>query len=473
MSKRAFISYKREDRELAKKLAEAFQQDGISVFWDADIEGGAPWRAVLERELSESACVVVLWSKAAQTSDWVIGEANRAKEDRKLLPVFVEPNLRPLLGFDEVQHRPLFSWTGDRSDPQYQALLVDVARRMDAPVPTLMPARPPQAFAGVGRWMAVGLTVLTVAVTAWVVITSWGAGQDAKRERVVPADRVRFAAGTFTMGSTGDERQAALAACRRGSPEPDRECRADLYEREGPTREVTLSAYALHKNEVTHQEVADRFAAWSDVRVATRDSEPVLEAKGEALLYLQNAVGLQLDGQGPGLTVRAGWARKPATGMTWAGARRYCREVGGDLPTEAQWERAARGLEGRRFPWGSKEPTCDDAVFGRDDGLPCAGRPAEPKSVDDAATDQTPERVKHLGGNVGEWVLDGFRSTYPACSAPCQDPVVEAPDAQNRRVVRGGWFNLLQDGLRGASRSRFSADSSDISIGFRCAFSIE
>ena len=122
-----FVSYKAEDRRLVSPLVEALQADGLSVWWDAHIGGGASWRDSIESELNAAKCVIVIWSKRSTgaAGSFVRDEASRAVERGIYLPVKLDSS-RPPLGFGETQTLPLVRWTGDRSDPGYQSVLRSV-----------------------------------------------------------------------------------------------------------------------------------------------------------------------------------------------------------------------------------------------------------------------------------------------------------------------------------------------------------
>jgi serine/threonine-protein kinase len=139
-----FVSYKSEDRARVKPLVDALQADGLSVWWDAHIEGGAGWRQRIEQELTSARCVLVAWTKrsAGPEGEFVHDEATRAKRRGVYLPVLLDQVELPL-GFGEKQALPLTGWKGDRTDVRYQAVLA-AARAVvgSVPLPTAVAAGP-------------------------------------------------------------------------------------------------------------------------------------------------------------------------------------------------------------------------------------------------------------------------------------------------------------------------------------------
>ena len=150
----------------------------------------------------------------------------------------------------------------------------------------------------------------------------------------------------------------------------------------------------------------------------------------------------------------------PVQGINWLDADVYCRWVGGQLPTEAQWEYAARGPDGRRFPWGDSPPDGSLANFDRNVGTttPVGHYPAGASWV--GALD--------MAGNVQEWVADWYDSDYYS-SSPHDNPTGPVSgNFNNFKVLRGGSWGGGARYVRGAYRYNVSASVRSHFIGFRC-----
>lgn len=198
---------------------------------------------------------------------------------------------------------------------------------------------------------------------------------------------------------------------------------------ERPQRRLTLPAFAIDRTEVTAQAYARCVAAGK----------------------CQKPAGPPADAAAPGL---------PAAGVSFVDAAAYCAFVGKRLPTELEWEKAARGAQGNHYPWGNAFE-CGRGNFGNyaGDGR-CAeeGAPGKPTAVGSFAQGASPYGVLDLAGNVWEWV-EG-RYDY----APLARPEL--------RVVRGGGCCSIYGLPRSSDRLALPATYRDVDIGFRCARSL-
>ncbi len=124
-----FVSYKSEDRQRAMMVAQALERRGWPVWWDRDIQAGQAFRRVIGQALNDAACIVVLWTNLSIDSEWVQEEAQEGKARRILVPALLD-DVRPPLGFGQMQAASLVGWTGEADDPMLEDLLRGVAARM-------------------------------------------------------------------------------------------------------------------------------------------------------------------------------------------------------------------------------------------------------------------------------------------------------------------------------------------------------
>jgi formylglycine-generating enzyme required for sulfatase activity len=151
------------------------------------------------------------------------------------------------------------------------------------------------------------------------------------------------------------------------------------------------------------------------------------------------------------------YANYPVVGVTWDMAANYCSWINGSLPTEAQWEKAARGSNGAQYPWGGADPSCDVGNFAG-----CVGTPTDVTKYADGAS---PYGVLDMAGNVFEWINDFYGENYYN-NAPAENPT--GPDSGEFRVIRGSGFET--DLGQAASAIRHPAGNAYHSrdLGFRC-----
>src|SRR5215472_16775395 len=140
-----FISYARSTEKQARAVAEGLRAEGYSVWSDDDLPSHRAYADVIEEQLSTAKAVVVIWSAEAVRSEWVRSEANRAREDHKLVQLNMDGARLPM-PFDQIQCADLAGWSGDRAAPGWTkvaASVAELATARAAPAPPVTSGAPP------------------------------------------------------------------------------------------------------------------------------------------------------------------------------------------------------------------------------------------------------------------------------------------------------------------------------------------
>jgi formylglycine-generating enzyme required for sulfatase activity len=214
-------------------------------------------------------------------------------------------------------------------------------------------------------------------------------------------------------------------------PQGDFEMGSNTYDDEKPIHTVTLDSYWMDSTEVTN--------AMYEKCVNAGACEP------------PKSTGHYSD---------AKYENHPVVYVDWSMANTYCEWADAHLPTEAEWEKAARGTDGRTYPWG-EGLDCNKAN--------CYGCVRDTTAVGSYASGKSPYGLFDMAGNVWEWVMDWHDSNYYA-SSPSSNP--QGPVSGQYRVLRGGSWSVLDNVTRSSNRNWNTPVNADDLIGFRCARSL-
>ncbi len=236
-------------------------------------------------------------------------------------------------------------------------------------------------------------------------------------------------AGPFIRGSSASDIGSAQAECQSR----DSGCNVGQFYGEGPQREITLSAFYIDQTEVT----LAQFKAF----VAATGYQTTSEAKGDPIQYTWRAFDTPER------------QNHPVRWMSWHDANAFCQWAGKRLPTEAEWEKAARGTEGLIYPWGN---SWDETRVPHSDTAP----------VDAFPDGASPYGVLGMAGGVWEWVFDWYDPLYYQ-NSPGEDPT--GPGQTRDKVLRGGAFGNAPWKQRAAHRHYGGAEGYAQDHGFRCA----
>jgi len=278
----------------------------------------------------------------------------------------------------------------------------------------------------------VGLAGVASALDVADVTREWTPeGKKIAAERAkLPAhnEMVRIPAGWFLMGS-------------------DKKVDRNAYQPEFPKRKVYLDAYEVDQYEVTTVQY---------LKFVLATNRPPL-----------------LDWQYDGGNFQESMASHPVMHVSWYDADAYCQWAGKRLPTSAEWEKAARGEDGRIYPWGNQPAGLSRANFGRT-GLsgPVRDRPERlllyPPiiSVDKYENAVSPYGVYQMSGNVAEWTADWYDPDYYK-KAPDRNP--NGPERGTQKAFRGGGWIDSTPSVRPAQRNGADPNTKMNWLGFRCA----
>jgi formylglycine-generating enzyme required for sulfatase activity len=238
--------------------------------------------------------------------------------------------------------------------------------------------------------------------------------------------------GEFSMGMDAD---AGWEICKQFSSN----CKREGFLDEEPVHSVTLDAYWIDRTEVTNAMYA--------VCVSAGACQPPQDTPSKIP---------------PMRYGKPEFADYPVSNVASQDVETYCAWAGARLPTEAEWEKAARGTDSRTYPWGNSSPSC--SLLNSSPGYTaCVGDTSRVGSYPAGAS---PYGALDMAGNVYEWVADWYGEYYYSQS-PASNPT--GPDSGEMRIVRGGAWNLNDPGVRSTDRQTIHPWGISVTVGFRCA----
>ena len=288
------------------------------------------------------------------------------------------------------------------------------------------------------KWLMIGVGATFLAFFLMVVMMMTLSHQSTKNKELlaqIPAAAqepapVRVEDYSLYKTLVGDDGRAMVeipeGPFKMGSNEGD-------YD-EAPEHQIYLKTYYLDKYEVTQADY-DRFIR------ATKRGKPFVPVFDED----------------PSKILKPEYA---AMGMSWFDASAYCQWAGKRLPTEAEWEKAAKGEGTRKYPWGNNMGPQYANLEGDEDGYKYLAPPGKFEQG------RSFYGLYDMAGNIAEWVADTYDDKYYAKS-PYRDP--KGPEEGQNRVIRGGSWRESPAGARVAKRFQAKIWRTDATIGFRCA----
>ena len=442
-----FISYSHEDTTYAHALAENLQSLGFETWIDERLDYGSQWPQELQKQLDSCSAFILIMSPRSYESEWVQSELQRAR--RKLKPIF--PLLlegdEPWLSVESTQY---YDVRGNAyPDSEFYS---DLKKAMAPNSAAQVPVDPggsartslTKASSQRNRGMIVAGGILLLAFLVFAVLLMSSLIRNGRNSTAEPANGVTAApqltkgdhemvlvpAGEFTMGrKAADE----LAHCLEKFHS---ECQLSWFMDEEPIHQVQLAAFYIDTYEVTN----------AQYRACENDGvcePPQSSTSNTRQSYYGNA---EFDAY-------------PVIQVNWHQARTYCQWRGARLPTEAEWEKAARGSDGRTYPWGEElDETFANFHWNVSDTTP----------VGSYEIGKSPYGVYDMAGNVWEWV-NSLLEPYPYRAEDGR----ESLDADGLRVVRGGgWGQEGDNSVSVAYRFAYDPGSTNIDLGFRCAMDV-
>jgi len=481
-----FLCYTKPDKPKVKNLYDSLIRDGVKTFFDSeDLLAGENWRAKIHKEMRNSDAIIVCLTKRSRTKEGFIQTEIKlaldiAKEKPSeaifLIPARLEECELPIELVDlQLQYADLFNEGG------YKMLHRALSKRAEQ-----VHATPPDDKATYTKpkhenpknpryalnKVIIGLAALTIlfilanvvpSVTSWMrpilTSTSTSLATTIPISTETPMGKtpqpgltifpretsdsmhvimLLVQSGKFTMGYSADD---MVVECKKYS----NDCSRNQFVAGEPSSLVFLDSYYIDKYEVTN-------AQYKECVDAGRCKPPMeLRSSSQSSYYGTDE-----------------FANYPVIHVDWFMAKAYCEWRGARLPTEAEWEKAARGIDENLFPWGNFLDATNANFCDKNCPFSFANQNLDDGYRDTAPVDVLPNGkntygVFNMAGNVGEWVNSLYRP-YPYSANDGR----ENPDEAGARVLRGGSWRENISSIFSTARNAYNPLTEKDNIGFRC-----
>jgi len=450
-----FISYSHKDTDYAHRLADTLQSDGFDVWIDARLDYGSQWPNELQMQLDACDAFILIMTPRSFASEWVQNELQRAK--RKLKPVF--PLLlegdEPWLSVESTQY---YDVRGEKlPDLKFYSALRRVASRHEGEAVQLPDDRAAESFkptssAGPPKFKTVIVIAIIGAIaTLLAAVMPFILSNRSESSTPPSADNLASTLPILSSNETLGPSVTSTLPSVISSRTPDISDSSDFIDsKDVPMRLVRAGNFIMGSNNGDSDEKPVHTVYLDDFYI---DKYEVTNAFYRACV----TAGTCYEPQDISNYASSQYADHPVVYVDWNMAKAYCEWRSAKLPTEAEWEKAARGIDERTYPWG-EGIDCSKANY-----LGCSEGTANVMTHQGGISSYG---VYDMAGNVWEWVADWYSDTYYQ-NPPMENP--PGPDSGELRVMRSGAWNQSAANVRASFRNAKAPPTADNDIGFRCA----
>ncbi len=489
MAKKIFLSYSHKNKDFAEKVANDLEKVGHEVWWDiTDIEGGDRWAKEIQEGITQSEIFVIIVSPDAIISEWVEKEFIFASnKNMKIIPLLYEECELPvwLLNLQYIDLRE------DSYDTNFQQVLSSVEnygrRAGDAK------AKPPKFIKRVSKispyWLLLLIATLLAILVAFLLNPTSG-----------PPIAPTTPTNTATINSTKTNTPISTATDTKTAI-PSTETETETLTPTNDATETLSLSQTPTRTPVPSE--TPTFVGLASVKIDESGAEMLLVEAGTFLMgkdtsesdekpaHIVNLSDYYIDKYEvtnadykicvdalecslPKTTtfyVSPTYRNHPVVFVSWENATEFCEWRDARLPTEAEWEKAARGTDAYNYPWGNDFDGHALNFCDLDCAYSWANKSARDYYTTTAPVGLFPDGISvyslfDMAGNASEWVADWYAEDY-YLNSPTLNPL--GPENGTYRVLRGGsWYDQKYD-LRTFKRNQLRPNIAYSYIGFRCA----